>query len=77
LIGWRHHYNTRRPHSALGYQLPAPDTIVPKPAAMGCAIDGLRPSPLAPIAQFTLTKRIEAAVREKTATFGADGLGGD
>ena len=38
---WRHHYNTRRPHSALGYQLPAPDTIVPKPAA--------------PIARFTLT----------------------
>jgi putative transposase len=52
---WRHHYNTRRPHSALGYRPPAPDTIGPKPAAMGCAVDGLRPSPLAPNAQFTLT----------------------
>jgi transposase InsO family protein len=26
---WRHHYNTRRPNSALGYRPPAPDTIVP------------------------------------------------
>ena len=25
---WRHHYNTRRPHSALGYRPPAPETIV-------------------------------------------------
>ncbi len=52
---WRHHYTTRRPHSALGYRPPAPDTIGSKPAAMGCAVDGLRPSPLAPNAQFTLT----------------------
>lgn len=26
---WRRHYNTRRPHSALGYRPPAPETIVP------------------------------------------------
>lgn len=26
---WRHHYNTKRPHSALGYRPPAPETIVP------------------------------------------------
>jgi putative transposase len=26
--GWRKHYNTKRPHSALGYQPPAPETIV-------------------------------------------------
>jgi len=26
---WRQHYNTRRPHSALGYKPPAPETIVP------------------------------------------------
>ena len=25
---WRKHYNTKRPHSALGYQPPAPETIV-------------------------------------------------
>ncbi|UWP91489.1 IS3 family transposase [Aliiroseovarius crassostreae] len=25
---WRKHYNTRRPHSALGYRPPAPETIV-------------------------------------------------
>ncbi|MCH2165683.1 MAG: integrase core domain-containing protein, partial [Marinovum sp.] len=25
---WRKHYNTRRPHSALGYHPPAPETIV-------------------------------------------------
>ena len=26
--GWRKHYNTKRPHSALGYRPPAPATIV-------------------------------------------------
>src|SRR5215468_5627557 len=27
---WRTHYNTRRPHSALGYRPPAPLTILPQ-----------------------------------------------
>ena len=26
---WLKHYNTARPHSALGYRPPAPETIVP------------------------------------------------
>ena len=26
---WRKHYNTKRPHSALGYRPPAPEAIVP------------------------------------------------
>ena len=26
---WRRHYNTVRPHSALGYRPPAPEAIVP------------------------------------------------
>ena len=26
---WRKHYNTKRPHSALGYRPPAPEVIVP------------------------------------------------
>ena len=26
---WRRHYNTNRPHSALGYRPPAPETIIP------------------------------------------------
>lgn len=26
---WRPHYNTERPHSALGYRPPAPESIVP------------------------------------------------
>lgn len=26
---WRHHYNTIRPHSALGYRPPAPEAILP------------------------------------------------
>jgi transposase InsO family protein len=26
---WRRHYNTKRPHSALGYKPPAPETIIP------------------------------------------------
>jgi putative transposase len=34
---WRIHYNTRRPHSALGYRPPAPVTIAPPPALDGTA----------------------------------------
>ena len=26
---WRQHYHTKRPHSALGYSPPAPETIIP------------------------------------------------
>ena len=26
---WRKHYNTRRPHSALGYKPPAPEAVIP------------------------------------------------
>jgi putative transposase len=31
---WRVHYNTRRPHSALGYRPPAPTTFAPRMAAL-------------------------------------------
>ena len=27
---WRHHYNTIRPHSSLGYRPPAPQTVLPQ-----------------------------------------------
>ena len=27
---WRHHYNTQRPHSSLGYRAPAPEVIQPR-----------------------------------------------
>lgn len=27
---WRNHYNTKRPHSALGYRPPAPEVVLPK-----------------------------------------------
>ncbi len=40
---WRHHYNTVRPHSALGYRPPAPQTIVPKRTDPAFAMDGLQP----------------------------------
>jgi putative transposase len=29
---WRRHYNTMRPHSALGYRSPAPEAVLPRPA---------------------------------------------
>ena len=32
---WRINYNTKRPHSALGYRPPAPVTIAPPPALGG------------------------------------------
>jgi putative transposase len=28
---WRRHYNTARPHSALGYRPPAPEVVMPAP----------------------------------------------
>lgn len=35
---WRVHYNTKRPHSALGYRPPAPQTSLPKPCVMPYAM---------------------------------------
>jgi putative transposase len=32
---WRRQYNTLRPHSALGYRPPAPETIMPGPRNLG------------------------------------------
>jgi putative transposase len=32
---WRYHYNTIRPHSALGYRPPAPETFIPLQLANG------------------------------------------
>ena len=36
---WRQHYNTRRPHSSLGYRPPAPEAKTPaiKPLALAKA----------------------------------------
>jgi transposase InsO family protein len=39
---WRRHYNTVRPHSALGYRPPTPQTIVPHRGDSPSTIDGLR-----------------------------------
>ena len=40
---WRRHDNTVRPHSALGYRPPAPETILPSPEPTAYAT--LQPSP--------------------------------
>ena len=40
---WRRHYNAIRPHSALGYRPPAPEVVVPAPAAWPAAQP--RPAP--------------------------------
>ena len=39
---WRHHYNTIRPLSSLGYRPPAPETILPNVEGPTYAVDGLR-----------------------------------
>jgi len=31
---WRNHYNTKRPHSSLGYRPPAPQACSTKPATI-------------------------------------------
>ena len=40
---WRHHYNTVRPHSSLGYRPPAPETILPTVDGPAYARQWLRP----------------------------------
>ncbi len=40
---WRHHYNTVRPHSSLGYRPPAPETILPNVDVPAYARQWLRP----------------------------------
>lgn len=39
---WRHHYNTIRPHSALGYRPPAPQTIQPYRGDPPSTLEGLQ-----------------------------------
>jgi putative transposase len=39
---WRCHYNTLRPHSALGYRPPAPETVLPPAVDLPSAAQGLR-----------------------------------
>jgi transposase InsO family protein len=43
---WRRHYNTKRPHSALGYRPPAPETIDPNSANPAGAAAGPTSAPL-------------------------------
>ena len=40
---WRRHYNTIRPHSALGYRPPAPQTVVPHRVDLPFAPGGYGP----------------------------------
>ncbi len=40
---WRRHYNTVRPHSALGYRPPAPQAIALRRTDPAFAMDGLQP----------------------------------
>ena len=42
---WRHHYNTVRPHSALGYRPPAPEAILPRVSVPDYATIRLAPMP--------------------------------
>jgi transposase InsO family protein len=49
IAAWRHHYNTRRPHSALGYRPPAPEVVL-WPASP--ALKSARP-PTQPVAPCT------------------------
>ena len=47
---WRHHYNTIRPHSSLGYRPPAPRTWQPGRPDPAFAISGLQPNRAFPTA---------------------------
>jgi len=39
---WRYHYNTIRPHSALGYRPPAPEAVRHQRVDLPCALDRLQ-----------------------------------
>lgn len=46
---WCKHYNTKRPHSSLGYQPPAPDALIwaaPNPGSASPATPTLAPRPV-------------------------------
>ena len=46
---WRRHYNTKRPHSALGYRPPAPEVVqwpAPPPGAASPATPAVAPKPV-------------------------------
>ena len=51
---WRRHYNQVRPHSAIGYRPPAPQTILPSRADQPFAIDGLQADRRSSNARFRL-----------------------
>ena len=51
---WRRHYNQVRPHSAIGYRPPAPQTILPSRADQPFARDGLQPNRRSSNARFRL-----------------------
>ena len=40
---WRRHYNTNRPHSALGYRRPAPEVVLQHRPVPAFAHEGLQP----------------------------------
>ena len=47
--GWRQHYNTRRPHSSLGYKPPAPVAVVcpatqTQPASLAISTVAVKPT---------------------------------
>ena len=47
--GWRRHYNTKRPHSSLGYRPPAPEAIqwpASPPSAASPATPAVAPRPV-------------------------------
>ena len=52
---WKHHDNTVRPHSALGYRPPAPQAIAPNRTDPAFAVDGLQPDQPFPITVPGLT----------------------
>ena len=49
---WRRHYNTLRPHSALGYQPPAPEVTMPAPTAWPAT----QPRPAPPATLFLVPR---------------------
>ena len=59
---WRRHYNTIRPHSALGYRPPAPQTIQPHRGDPPSALEGLQADRRFPESLTRLNQRVAPTV---------------
>ena len=71
---WRHHYNTVRPHSALGYRPPAPEAILPNVSVTHYAT--IRPALMPANERQALTQKLDHSDQAGQASGGPASIAG-